>query len=521
MSASPTPEEISAAALMRSFPLVLSVLKDAAGRPYDMPAHLIVWANLVATELRLVLRAPRSHGKTTLLLAYIAWRCWRHGRTETGRLAEIDPGPFEIVLFSATREQVLEHMVRFRDLVFANEPLFRDILPERAQGASQRTRWSATEVRFRNHARLGTRAYKASVRGMHPDVLLLDDVLNDANSQSLEQRERTLRYFMGTLLPMRPSQVILIGTAIHQADLLAHLGRGMGTPPARLHTALGFRVETYRALDEATGQSLWPGPFPASDLLVLRDADPLSFSREYQNDPRDDAASLFPFELTQRAIDAGASLTLGIGHPASDDEVVVLGVDVALSAAARADFTVVMVVAWNRRTGARRVLDMRRVKGLEFDAQIELICDLTARHRVFAGMVEDNGLQQWLLDPLGNRPETRGHIFGHRTGTNKANLQEGIPRLALAFRANSWIIPSGDTESLRLARQFQAELAAYGYRDGRYAGVGEHDDTVIAAWLVERTILWLEELIRQGPPEEFGTGEDLGIERVRIGDWDD
>ena len=517
MSSRPTPEAITAAALMTSFVLFLSVLVDAAGRPYELPAHLLVWADLVAAEPRLVLRAPRGHGKTTLLLAYIAWRCWRHGRDETGRLADGDPGPFEVVLFSATLDQVHEHRVRFDDLLFANERLFHDILPERGRGATDRTRWSATEVRFRNHARLGTRAYRTSVRGMHPDLLLLDDVLNDANSLSLEQRERTQRYFMGTLMPMRSSQVILIGTAIHQGDLLSHLGLGMGTGPDRLHTALGFRAETYRALDEETGESLWPERFPPAELLVLRDADPVGFSREYQNDPRDDAASLFPYELTQRAVDAGSGLTLGTGHPASDEEVVVFGVDVARSAAARADFTVVMVVAWDLRTGRRRVLDVRREKGLEFDAQIELICDLTVRHRVVTGMVEDNGLQQWLLDALAGRPETRNRVFGHRTGSNKANIQEGIPRLALEFRGGSWVIPSADAASLRMARQFQAELGAFGYHNGRYLGVGEHDDMVIAAWLVERAIAWLGEVIRW-PMEEIITGEDLGIKRVRIGD---
>jgi hypothetical protein len=166
-----------------------------------------------------------------------------------------------------------------------------------------------------------------------------------------------------------------------------------------------------------------------------------------------------------------------------------------------------------------RILDIRREKGLEFDAQIELICDLTVRHRVLSGATEDNGLQQWLLDALGSRPETQGRMFGHRTGTNKANVQEGVPRLALAFRAGSWIIPSGDVPSLRIARQFQEELAAYGYQDGRYAGVGEHDDTVMAAWLVECAIQRLEEFFRL-PAAEIVTMDDLGIERVRIGeDW--
>ncbi len=132
-------------------------------------------------------------------------------------------------------------------------------------------------------------------------------------------------------------------------------------------------------------------------------------------------------------------------------------------------------------------------------------------------MIEDNGFQQWLLDALAKRPETRGRMSGHQTGSNKANIQEGIPRLALAFRSGLWIIPSGEPASLRMARIFQAELGAFGSQDGRYAGVGEHDDTVIAAWLAERAALWFEEAWRL-PDEEIVTLEDLGIERVRIGD---
>ncbi len=108
-------------------------------------------------------------------------------------------------------------------------------------------------------------------------------------------------------------------------------------------------------------------------------------------------------------------------------------------------------------------------------------------------------------------------MSGHRTGTNKANRRRASRDWPVAFRARaSWVIPSGDALSLRMARVFQAELGAYGYQDGRYAGVGEHDDTVIAAWLVERAIAWVEEL-RQFELPELVFAEDLGIEPVRTG----
>ena len=64
--------------------------------------------------------------------------------------------------------------------------------------------------------------------------------------------------------------------------------------------------------------------------------------------------------------------------------------------------------------------------------------------------------------------------------------------------------------------RWQAELAAFGWRDGRVEGVGEHDDVVVASWYVElavrAVVRWLAT-----EPEEIVTMEDLGIERVRIG----
>ena len=512
-------ERTGIAAHVESFRLFLTLLVDTAGQPLEQPTHLLRWAALLKTEPRLVLRAPRGHGKTTLLLAYALWHCWRHNRTATGWVTTGEVRGFDAVLVSATHPQALELMARFRDLLLANDRLFGDLLSPDARRSGGRTRWSATEVRLPNGAQLRVRAYRTSVRGLHPDLLLLDDVLNDENSLTSLQRDKTLSFFMGTLMPMHARRIVVIGTALHQDDLLARLSRTVRNGPDVQHTALGFRAASFRALNESTGATLWPERFSASELLAFRDEDPLSFSREYQNEPRDDAASMFPFEVTQPAIDAGAECVLG-PVPYDPEVFVVMGVDLARSAGARADFTVVMVVEWNLGTGIRRVLDIRREKGLEYDAQVALVTELAVRHRVFLGQIEDNGFQAWLLDALRKQPETAGKVFGHRTGANKADGREGIPRLALSFRTDRWVIPSGDRASLRLARIFQAELAAFGYRDGKLGSVGEHDDTVIAAWLVERAIALLEEWQRHLPREEWVTMEDLGIERVKIGeDW--
>jgi hypothetical protein len=175
-----------------------------------------------------------------------------------------------------------------------------------------------------------------------------------------------------------------------------------------------------------------------------------------------------------------------------------------------------MVVAYNALNHRRRVLDIRRVKGLDLESQLQIICDLVVRHGVLFGVVEENGFQRWIVDALARRPETRRHIFGNTTGRGRADLRDGIPRLKLELLAGTGVMPCGDEASLRLARQWQTEFGAFGWRNGRLEGVGEHDDLVVASWYVELAIERVRKQLALQEVEEIVTGEDLGIERVHI-----
>jgi len=498
--------------LYASFEFFLSELVEADGRRLTLPAHQRRWLTLVLGAKRLVLLAPRDSGKSTFLLAYLLWRCWRHGRDPaTGGLRSGPTGTFVAALFSATATQAEVLAGRFRDLVLANERLFGTLELGPASSARRRqTAWSRTHVRLASGAELHVRAYRTSTRGLHPDLLLIDDPLSEANSGTSRQRDRTWKYFTGTLMPMNAGQVLVAGTAWHRDDLLHRLGQPSSGAPL-------FEWAKYRALDPESGTALWPERQPASELLALRDFDPVSFSREYMNDPIDDAASMFPRALTQHAIDAGARLTFETLRRATPGEIVVMGVDLAVSEAAGADFSVVIVVALEQATGRRRVLAARRSKGLDLSGQVELLCDLFRRYAVDLAVVEDNGFQHWLIDELRKRPEARGRLVGHRTGQDKTDFAHGVPRLKFELLAGSWVMPSGDPESRGFARVWQTELAAFGWRDGRLEGAGEHDDCVIASWLVEVAVRLVDEFIAGAPVEEIITGEELGFTRVRIG----
>ena len=223
---------------------------------------------------------------------------------------------------------------------------------------------------------------------------------------------------------------------------------------------------------------------------------------------------MFPRELTELVLDAG--LTFLPRYLRAPGEVVVLGLDPAVAEGATADYTVAVVAAVDPATMRRRVLTIRRHRGLGLDAQVALVRELCASYDVTVGMVEANGFQRWLVEAARGHPETAGRLFGHTTGMERFSLVEGIPSLKLALQAGLWSVPCGDAESAALARAWQEELAGFGWRDGKLASAAEHDDLVLATWLLERGVRFALELLAGAPREEVVTGEDLGIERYRI-----
>ena len=56
----------------------MSRLHDEGGRPLQVPAHVVEWLGLFQKHDRLVLLAPRGHGKSVTVVCYLLWLCWRH-----------------------------------------------------------------------------------------------------------------------------------------------------------------------------------------------------------------------------------------------------------------------------------------------------------------------------------------------------------------------------------------------------------------------------------------------------------
>lgn len=516
-------EEARTRLMWEAFPFFMSQLRDDKGDRLIMGEHHEEWAEEMQWCPLLCLLAPRDHGKTWTVIAYLAWRAWRHNRDPfTGALMEDLPeGQFLAVIFSETLDQAKEFFSQFQSLLVANEDLFADVLPDfrRGKAATIRSVWSRTRVRLKSRFDVSIRAYRTSTRGLHPNLIICDDVLSEKNSQTAYQRGKTWTYFIGTLMPMNAEQYIVVGTAQHYDDLLHRLKPDPKKPPLIIRNRkVRFRWLKYRAVDWDTKIVLWPARHSLADLEGRRAQDPIIFSREMQNDPRDDASSLFPFTLTNPAIQRGANLVFLQEYRKPAEELVILGMDIAMSESVGADYTVVGVASLNRYTMHRRWLWAHRERGMSFEQQVNLLRFACSVFDVDIGVIEDNGFQKWLHTETEKYPETAGRLVGHRTGREKADWREGVPSFVLSLQQNLWTLPSGDAESLAFAREWQSELNAFGWKDDKLQGVGSHDDIVMCQWFLERAARQAQEWLTHPDPdaEPVVPMEDVGIERVAI-----
>lgn len=520
-------------ALWTSFPFFMGELVDDSGAHLLVEPHTEEWCNLYQDSARCVLMAPRDHGKTYVGMAYLLWRCWRHNRSPDGHLLSGQPdGRFSAVLFSETLTQADGFFETFQSLFLSNLGLLGDIAPDftRLRRSALRDVWSNRRVRLRNGASVTIRAFRTSTRGLHPDLVMLDDVLSDKNCLTAYQRNKNWTYFVGTLLPMNATQYIVTGTAQHYDDLLHRLRKHSRASKIVKHP---FVWRKFRAVDWVSGQTLWPARYDLDALLEKQEMDAILFAREYQNDPRDDASSLFPFSLTEPALKLGHEYVL-LGPPVGGDipgapapvyrrlphERVLLSADFALSGEAGADYCVILVGVLDLHTQKRRLIAVRRGRGWNFERQVMELRLACLMYGVDIGVMEHNSFQRWVYAEVQKYPETAGRIVGHQTGVERQDLKDGVPGLVIELAQGLWIIPTGNAPSEAFAKLWQMEFNAFGWKDDKLQGVGEHDDIVMSQWLLSRCARIVNTLMSLGAQDRMITMEDVGIERVRIGDWD-
>lgn len=218
---------------------------------YKWSKHHDEWYGLITDTKRILVECARGHGKTHFFsIAYPIWLVYRGF-------------PVDILVVSYSEDQVRNNIMNKIDAVIMNNDHLASMRPTVKQI------WTGQLKTFANTSQIRAESFGSSVRGAHPDFLIIDDPLKDKGGMTPEEQ---LNYFMTALSGTAKSntQILVVGTPLDKNDLLEQLENN----PA-------YTFKAYPALN-AEGTALFTELYNKEWLETReKEVGSFAFSREY------------------------------------------------------------------------------------------------------------------------------------------------------------------------------------------------------------------------------------------------
>lgn len=221
--------------------------------------------------------APRGHAKsTTVDMTYPLWA-----------------GCFEqeefIVIISDTYTQAAEFINALKD-EFENNPKIKWLF-----GNMKGDDWQDGEFVLSNGIKYAAKGSGMKIRGIRhrhtrPTLMIFDDIENDENIKSAEQRQKLYHWFTKAAIPAlaRGGRAVIIGTILHFDSLVNKVMKQQDVFKS-WQTRVFYAITTE---EDGTERALWPEHRSLEKLRSMRD-DPsdqefvgsIAFAQEYQHKP--------------------------------------------------------------------------------------------------------------------------------------------------------------------------------------------------------------------------------------------
>lgn len=413
--------------------------------------------------------SARGHFKTSIMSK--CYPIWRMYRGDIGR----DGKKFRVVAQSGTLKQSSEIMTLVKDAIENNDILAEKLLPNNLHTS----KWSETEIKAKNGCRMMCVPFGDAVRGFHPHLAVLDDILKVGEQTDIEGAKDK---FWGTVFPIinaNKGKLVVVGTPVSYTDLLHDLQRKKDAFQSKTYPAvvLGDSGEWLRAQ--------FPEHYSIEDLRAIKDVMPADkWAREYMCQPLSSETSMFPEVVVRKAVALHGALRLLYNPEPKKDEAGkdiirvphrVMGCDIAISDNKDSDWNVFTVLE-SLPQHPYYVRDIFRRHMVMPDAILE-IERLQAVYRCSKILVEKTGVGAGVSQMLTRASAIRGVIV--EFDTKVKSREQILGNLEVILRNGGLAIP--DNEILR------AELAQFSYKktktgDGKmtYESLGKHDDTVLS-----------------------------------------
>jgi len=226
------------------------------------------WLDMIESSDFVSFQAPRDHGKTFMIGAYIIWRI------------VTDPN-IRILIVTINQDKADEMMTFIQHHLERNETL-KQIFGEQ-RGWSRE--WSRSTLRVMRAGSTGI-AHKeptlsvfgitASMIGGHYELIVLDDIIDQKNTGTPLQRKKVESWYNNTLKPMKvpkKGKIVCIGTRWHENDFHNFIAN-----------IPGYISKRYQAIiNDETKEVLWPERYSYEELQKIKSQGMVSFELQYQN----------------------------------------------------------------------------------------------------------------------------------------------------------------------------------------------------------------------------------------------
>lgn len=228
--------------------------------------HLLEWSHLAYCKRARIL-GPRDHLKSFFFIeAKSLHHAWNNDVNE-------------ILIVGLSDKKAAERLENIKKYILRVPELQHLADEELAKKNGVEFRWAVTEVVLSSGLKITAQGYASSLRGGHPDIILMDDIIDLKVIYSNIINEKSVDRFYAEVVPMaQPStQILMVGTIQRKDDLYHTLN------------PKSWILKTYSAIiDEEKKICLFPEFWSWDKLMERRDEITYNYGRrfwlkEYEN----------------------------------------------------------------------------------------------------------------------------------------------------------------------------------------------------------------------------------------------
>lgn len=433
------------------------------------------WQKMITENDRVLIAAPRGHGKSVQLVGRIVWELGRNPELRVKIIGSSDDKSKEII---GLIHEVIEQSERVREV-------FPELIIDTNRGDTKTAFFVQRRIPQRDPS-VEASGVLSTGAGGRADLLVCDDIVDLKNSViNPAMREQVIRAVQETWFSLVAStgKIVWICTPYHVADATHNLKESGAfqvwwTPAIKYQ--MHFDDEGNPIIDEETQQQrvtksiLWPDKW-SEEKLRLREKEigTRAFSRQYLLNAMSDEERIFP----EKSLEGSFDPTIAeIGEDIEDNWPCFGGVDLASALGNKNAFTVIWTIARNPHSGRLNFKEMYR-RRMSYPDTIRAIQAQYRKHQWTLCYVENNGFQQAVVSSLEEIDQTMP-VESFTTGVNKANEKIGLPGMAVAFEKGHFAIPAA---KFPLPPDDCTPLGILMNELRTYPG-GEFSDTIMALW---------------------------------------